>query len=209
MELELEQEKINLIKKIITSDKKYLGNEDLFDDFLNETYKRSFLIVKTIKNENSLEAYLRKVVTTSVIEVLKNSGRLMRSKEGFVPIKEEPLETVIASALPATSSIAPVAPVTIPDNKYSNVQVNYDIVDVSDTPEEIVIKKEVLQSVYDAILVANNLNPAKQYMELYNLRYVKGLTQKQIADTMGLSQGEVSKRLLGLMSEVKVAFDKE
>lgn len=190
--MELEQEKIDLIKKIILSDKKYIDNEDLFEDFFNETYKRSFLIMKTVKNEASLEAYLRKIVTTSIINVLKDSGRIRRTTEGFTPIAEKSLDEIAS----------------IPDNKYSNVQVNYDIIDLSDGPEEVIIKKETQQKLMDAVSIAHNSNPAKQYMQLYQLRYVKGLKQKQIAQELNLSQGEVSKRLLELIEEVKKEFNK-
>lgn len=190
--MELEQEKIDLIKKIILSDKKYIDNEDLFDDFFNETYKRSFLIMKTVKNEASLEAYLRKIVTTSIINVLKDSGRIKRTSEGFTAVKEKSLDEII----------------TPPDNKYSNVNINYDIIDLSDGPEEVIIKKEIQQKLFDAVSIAHTSNPAKQFMQLYQLRYVKGLKQKQIAQELNLSQGEVSKRLLELIEEVKREFDK-
>ena len=191
--MELEQEKINLIKKLIVSDKKYTSNEDLFDDFFSETYKRSFLIMKTVKNESALESYLRKIATTSIINVLKDSGRVKRTPEGFVPNKETSLEELLS----------------VPENKYSNVQINYDIVDVQDGPEEIIIKKEVLQKLADSLAIAHNLNPSKQYMQIYELRYIKGMKQKEIAKEMNLSQGEVSKRLLDLMNEVKAIFNKQ
>lgn len=192
VEVELEQEKIDLIKKIIVSDKKYIDNEDLFEDFFNETYKRSFLIMKTVKNEASLEAYLRKIVTTSIINVLKDSGRIRRTTEGFTAIEEKSLDEIVST----------------PDNRYSNVQVNYDIIDLSDGPEEVIIKKETQQKLMDAVSIAHNNNPVKQYMQLYQLRYVKGLKQKQIAQELNLSQGEVSKRLLELIEEVKKEFNK-
>lgn len=190
--MELEQEKIDLIKKIITSDKKYTDNEDLFEDFFNETCKRSFLIMKTVKNEASLEAYLKKIATTSIINVLKDSGRVRRGKQGFVATEEKSFDEIIS----------------IPDNKYSNVNINYDIVDLSDGPEEVVIKKETMQKLLDAVSIAHTNNPAKQYMQLYQLRYVKGLKQKQIAAELNLSQSEVSKRLLELIEEVKKAFNR-
>lgn len=193
--MELEQDKIDLIKKVILSDKKYIDNEDLFEDFFNESYKRSFLIINTVKNEASLEAYLKKIVTTSIITVLKDSGRVRRTKEGFIPSKEESLDNFISENDTKT-------------NKYSNVNVNYNIVDLQDGPEEIVIKKEVLQTLLDAVMIAHNTNPAKQYLQLYQLRYVRGLKQKQIAQELNLSQSEVSKRLLELMEEVKAAFNK-
>lgn len=192
MEVELEQEKVDLIKKIILSDKKYTNNEDLFDDFFNETYKRSFLMIKSVKNEASLEAYIKKIATTAIINVLKNSGRVRRTTEGFTSVEEKSLDEIIS----------------VPTNKYSNTTINYDIVDLSDGPEEVVIKKEILQTLSDAIAIAHSKNPAKQYMQLYELRYVKGLKQKEIAQELNLSQGEVSKRLLELVEEVKSAFNK-
>jgi len=192
--LELAQEKIDLIKKIIKTDKKYSNNEDLFDDFFNESFKRSFLIAKTVENETALESYLRKIVTTSIVLVLKDSGRVRRTKEGFVPVREESIEQIISP------------PPTV-ENKYSNVQITYDIVDLDDGPEEIVIKKETLQTVVDAVSIAHCNNPAKQFMQLYELRYVKGLKQAQIAQELNLSQSEVSKRLLELMEQVKAAFN--
>lgn len=191
--MELEQEKVDLIKKIILSDKKYSDNEDLFDDFFNETYKRSFLVIKTIKNDASLEVYLKKIVTTSIINVLKNSGRLRRTTEGFIATEEKSLEEITS---------------TETENKYANVHISYDIVDLSDGPEEVVIKKELQQKLLDTITIAHNSNPIKQYMQLYQLRYVKGMKQKEIAQELNLSQSEVSKRLLELIEEVKTAFNK-
>jgi len=192
--VELAQQKVDLIKKIIKSDKKYLNNEDLFEDFFNESYKRSFLVAKTVENENALETYLRKIITTSIVVVLKDSGRIQRTSEGFVPVKEEPLEVVSQPII---------------ENKYSNIQVSYDIIDLSEGPEEITIKKETLQTLVDAVKAAHKKNPSKQYLELYDLRYSRGLKQKQIAQELNLSQSEVSKRLLELMEHVKSKFNQD
>lgn len=197
--MELAQEKIDLIKKIIKSDKKYIDNEDLFEDFFSEACKRSFLIVKSVSNETSLEAYLKKIVTTSIITVLKDEGRVRRTREGFIPDKTVSIEEVISK---------PVAAETfIPAGKYADVHINYDIIDLQDGPEEIAIKKEVLQTLVDAVTIAHSNAPEKQFMHLYELRYVKGLKQKEIAQELNLSQSEVSKRLLELMEEVKTAFN--
>lgn len=196
--MEIAQEKIDLIKKIIKSDKKYIDNEDLFEDFFNEACKRSFLIVKSVANESSLEAYLKKIVTTSIITVLKDEGRVRRTREGFIPEKTVSIEEIVSQ---------PKVETFIPAGKYSDIHINYDIVDLKDGPEEIVIKKEVLQTLIDAITVSHSNTPSKQFLQLYELRYVKGLKQKEIAQELNLSQSEVSKRLLELMEEVKTAFN--
>ena len=86
--MEIAQEKIDLISKIIKNDRKFSNNEDLFDDFLNETCKRSIAIIDTIDTQATLETYLRRIVTTSIINVLKDSGRLHRTREGYLPTQE-------------------------------------------------------------------------------------------------------------------------
>lgn len=187
--MELAQDKIDLISKIIKNDRKFANNEDLYDDFLNETCKRSLLIVKTVTSDSTLEAYLKRIATTSILNVLKSEGRLRRTREGFTPIKNVSLET--------TSSI--------PD--YSTVQVHYEPVDIQDTPEDVVAKKEILQIIVDTVAEVDSTEPEKNYLKLYYLRYEKGMTQKEIAEELSISQSEVSKRLFRLMEKVKQAFN--
>lgn len=187
--MELAQDKIDLISKIIKNDRKFANNEDLYDDFLNETCKRSLLIVKTVTSDSTLEAYLKRIATTSILNVLKSEGRLRRTREGFTPIKNVSLET--------TSSI--------PD--YSTVQVHYEPVDIQDTPEDVVAKKEILQIIVDTVAEVDSTEPGKNYLKLYYLRYEKGMTQKEIAEELSISQSEVSKRLFRLMEKVKQAFN--
>ena len=55
--MELTQDKIDLISKVIKNDRKYPNNEDLYDDFFNETCKRSVSILDAIDNESTLETY--------------------------------------------------------------------------------------------------------------------------------------------------------
>ena len=182
--MELEQDKINLIEKIIRSDRKFANNEDLYDDFFNETCKRSLLIVKTVTSDATLEAYLRKIATTSILNVLKNEGRLRRTQAGFVPTK-----TVSSDTL-----------------DYSEISISYEPVDIQDTPEDLAVKKDILQKISDSVYEIDKRAFDKNYLKLYTLRYEKGLTQKEIAAELNLSQSEVSKRLFKLMNEVKQAL---
>ena len=86
--MELTQDKIDLISKIIKNDRKYSNNEDLYDDFFNETCKRSVGILEAVDSEATLEIYLKRVATTAIINVLKDSGRLRRSRTGYMSTKE-------------------------------------------------------------------------------------------------------------------------
>ena len=186
--MELSQEHLDLIKKIIKSDKKFQNNEDLFDDFFNETCKRSLSIVETMDDSDVLEAYLRKIASTSIVVVLKNMGRVRRTHQSYVNNDKE----VKTEETKQTTS---------PFN------VNYDFITIRNNPEEIVIEKELLQKVYDSVVIAHSQNVAKQYLQLYELRYVEGKKQAEIAREMNISQSQVSKRLFELLDEVKKAIN--
>lgn len=187
--MELTQEKMDLIEKIIQGNRKYAGNEDLYNDFFNETCKRSILIVQTVTSDIALESYLRKIASTAILNVLKNEGRLRRTQSGYKPVETVPLETVS----------------NLPD--YSKITVTYEPVDIQDTPEDLVVKKDILQKIVDNVYEIDANEPDKNYLKLYALRYEKGLTQNEIAERLNISQSEVSKRLFKLMNKVKQAFN--
>ena len=66
--------------------------------------------------------------------------------------------------------------------------------------------QDILQKISDAVYEIDKQTPEKNYLQLYYLRYEQGLTQREIAENLNLSQSEVSKRLFKLMSEVKQAL---
>lgn len=189
--MELTQEKLNLIERIIKNDRKFANNEDLYEDFFNEMCKRSMPIVNTITSDATLEAYLRKIATTSILNVLKDSGRLRRTREGFTPTREVSLD----------------APKAEDEYNYSTVVVKYPQIDYDNNPEDIAVEKEILQKIVDSIYLINEAEPDKQYLRIYKLRYDVGMTQKEIASELNLSQAEISKRLFKLMEKVKEAFN--
>ncbi len=189
---DIAQDKINLISEIIRNDRKFLNNEDLYDDFLNETCKRSMTIVNMIDNEATLSSYIRRIATTAIINVLKDNGRLRRTKSGYMSTNEiiaEPLE---------------IEKETI---DYSTVRVSYDDLSIPKSPEDIVIQKDILQFIARTVKNIDREDKDKNYLKIYSLRYDEGMTQKQIAQELDLSQSEVSKRLFKLMSEVKKVFE--
>jgi len=192
MAVELAQDKINLIEKLIKTNRKFVNNEDLYDDFFNETCKRSLPIISMISSDATLEVYLKKVATTSILNVLKNSGRLRRTHESYVAVKE-----VSLNDNPKSYS-----------NTYAEIKIEYEPVNFEDGPEDLAIKNEALRLVIDSLHKINDEDPEKQYLELYTLRYKEGMTQIEIAEEMGLSQSEVSKRLFKLMQKIRDSFNR-
>ena len=185
--MEIAQEKLDLIKRVIRNNSKFSDNEDLYDDFFNETCKRSLGIINVISAETTLEAYLKKVATTSILSVLKDSGRLRRTRAGYEPVNEVSIDESISA-------------------DYSKTEISYKNFIVEKTPEDLVISSDTVEQVAAAVLRVNMVEPEKQYLQIYKLRYDNGMTQKEIADEMGLSQSEVSKRLFKLMKKIKQSF---
>ena len=169
MFVEITQEKIDLISKIIKNDRKFSNNEDLFDDFLNEACRRSASIISAIDNQSTLEAYLRKVVTTSIISVLKDSGRLRRSKTGYMTTTEVPIESVmpVEDLTPAPTS----EPVSLYD--YTSFNPNYGSVSIPLNPEDNAIHNEVVNFVADTLERINEEEPEQKFMDIFILRYDK------------------------------------
>lgn len=179
--MELAQDKLDLIEKIVKSNKKFLNNEDLYEDFFNETCKRSLAIVNVVSSETALEPYLRKIATTSIINVLKDSGRLKRTRDGYTPIVEVSIDT----------------------KDYSQIEISYNNFLVEQSPEDIIIQQDILSKIANYVHQANEEEPEKQYLQIYKLRYQDGMTQNEISEELGLSQSEVSKRLFKLMKKIR------
>ncbi len=191
--MELSEKHLDLIKDIIKSDKKFQNNEDLFDDFFNETCKRALSIVETMDDDDIVEAYLRKVVSTSIVVVLKNMGRVRRTHQNYVNNEKEVTQPITTETF-TMSSVEPFI-------------VNYEFINIKMNPEEIAVEKELLQNVYDSVVIAHSQNVEKQYLQLYELRYVEGKKQAEIARDMNISQSQVSKRLFELMDIVKKSIN--
>lgn len=184
--MELSQEKLDLISKIIKKDRKFSNNEDLYEDFLNETCKRSMGIINVVTTDVA-EGYLKKIVTTSILNVLKDSGRLRRSKAGFQSVENVSYEDSYS-------------------NNFTDIKISYNNFVLNETPEEIIVRKDTIEQIAKIVVNVDNAEPEKKYLQIYKLRYDKDMTQKEISEEMGLSQSEVSKRLFKLMEKVKQSF---
>ncbi|MBS4759728.1 MAG: sigma-70 family RNA polymerase sigma factor [Clostridium sp.] len=197
-ELDTIQEQRDLIEKLIKSNNKYFGNEDLLEDFCSETYKRSHSLFDSVGIKD-IENYIAKVANTAILNVLKENGRVRRRKDTYVSTKE-----ILISPIPAKT---PVENTPITDT--SNISQDgfvYEIADPRDSFEEKIVRRDLLQKVVDIVLVAQKNNPSKEYLKIFYLRYVKELKQKEIAAEINISQSEVSKRLIEISEIVKTHF---
>lgn len=194
MGLQVEEQR-SLIEKYVKSNIKYQGNEDLLEDFCNEAFQKSYIVFNSNFPVQKIEAYISKVVNTSILSVLKDSGRLKRTAGGYIRAREISLEAV-----------RHIEPVTVPvGNSYSELpkEFVYDIEDPKASFENKVVTKDLLQKIADFVCVLHSENLEKEYLKIYEKRYIKGMKQKEIAEELNISQSEVSKRLMDIVSYLK------
>lgn len=201
--MELTSDHRNLIEKLIRSNPKFIGNEDLLEDFVAETYKRSYLLLDSITNVANLETYLDKVITTSMLGVLKGLGRIRKTKSGYINTRSKTVEEVKASA-PSVIEEKKINRPLPPKPKEEKVEDNtYDNIEDPKENEENIAQKATLQKITNIIYEIDTQYPARDYFKIYYFRYVRNYKQSQVAQELKISQGELSKRLCELVKLIK------
>ena len=203
MGLELDEQR-RLIEKFVRSNIKFNGNEDLLEDFCNEAFQKSYIVFNSSSSIQKIESYVQKVVNTSIISVLKDSGRLKRNSAGrYERHRELPLEEERFQLPEVEEPVQETVVYTEPSSK----KYTYDIEDPKIGIEDKLIRKELLQKIADAVCVVHSDNPGKCYLEIYQARYIRGMKQREISSLLNISQSEVSKRLLELSKLIKFRID--
>lgn len=63
-----------IIENLVRNHKKFQGLEAILDDIIDDVYAHSEVIINSISNDSVIQAYLEKVVSTSIITVPKKMG---------------------------------------------------------------------------------------------------------------------------------------
>ena len=201
--LSIDEQK-SLIEKFVRSNKNYKGNEDLFEDFCSESMQKSYMIFSSISNMQKLESYISKLVHTSILTVLKDYGRVRRDKTGYKATKEIKVADFTRESASNPSYFQDDVP---PPTRTLNSSYIWDFPDPKESSEDVLITKDCLQRIADSVCVIHKEVPNQLFLDIFYLRYMKGFKQTQIAKELGLSQSEVSKRLMRLSKLISNIID--
>ena len=186
------ENQVNFIQQLIRNNEKFIGNEELFEEFTSEAYSKLQVFINTIKDLTKIEGYASKIVNTSILSVLKRKGRLSRVNSNLSVHKTIPFDV---------SNINDV--IKNSDLKYED-KIMYELIDPKFSYIQPVENIEILKSIVKSVIYINKYYPEEQYLKLYKLRYVNKKTQNQISFELNIAQNEVAKRLLELGNLIKL-----
>lgn len=200
-----------LIEEIIKQHPDYIGHENLIDQFCAEIYKKSYLLLDSVSNIESLKNYLTKVADTSIANVLKNLPKEENdalSKINKLPdIPDITVETKVQQHVVQKQPEPIQVHNSMPNVKKRQEAVNKDPYSGLIDPEEFFNEKQtnplVAKNIIDVIDMLDLGNPDKKYLEIFTMRYVQNMHQGDIAKKLKISQADLSMRFCDLVKLIK------
>lgn len=190
--LQMNNEQKNLILSVVRQSALWRGNEDLSDLFLEAIYKKSYLLIDAIKDQNRLKRHLAPICETCMEQIIKQSQK-------FAPRREAKDEIISLKTHDNFNNeeqevISLKEEFKIPKNNSTRALID---------PIEYCPKKEASeQTVEKLIRIIKQIDekyPKKNYYELFFMRYLKGLNQTEICSNLQISPTELSKRFVELV----------
>ena len=174
----------NLIESIIKNNRRFSGNEDLFEHLFKETIKRARPILATVEDINNAEVYLNKIVNIVILDAIKNKKSLKIHQNNVTPVIDQDFTSAKTYELDDQEEI---------------------IINIPDPASEIKCKittEEEIRQIKDLILSFNTKERSKKYYAIFIMHYIDGLDQSEIAARLGINEEEVSKRLVELTQKI-------
>ncbi len=100
--MEKDNKYYSLIESLVRKHKKFPGYEEILDDIIDDVYSHSEVIINSINNESVINAYLEKVISTSIITVPKRLNFYPKSRA----VKNELVDKMINASFRQESKAA-------------------------------------------------------------------------------------------------------
>lgn len=184
------ESQVKIIQQLVRNNPRFLGNEDLFEEFTNEAYSKLHVFINSIKDLTKIEGYAAKIVNTSILTILKKQKRLKNTSANISQTKT-PLNISDINEILEKSGL-----------DYED-KIMYELLDPKFSYSNTKENKELINSILNSVMEINKEYPNEQYLKLYKLRYINKKTQNQISFELNIAQNEVAERLFKLNYLVK------
>ncbi len=193
--MQTKSEYIYIIKKIVAKHKFFEGNEDLLETFTAEIYKRSYLALPTKNDTREVIRYLGIISNKVIQEVLKINSRPLKTAE---EIKQIALQRQAEKRRKLAQEAMKLQERARKNPYRGYAAINDPLYSVSEKSTKSKMKRLI-----SAVCEIHAKMPEKMYFQIFYHKYCKGLDQADVARKAGISQDELSRRLLSLVQILK------
>lgn len=210
--MQFTNEQKTMIEKIIRENENFQGREDLLEAFFAEIYKKSYLLLGSVSNVENLRNYLTKVVNTSILNVI--GGLKTEEPEAEIKIVNAQEETLVSEEKITPKKILDsIAREFTPESLKkvggeirslkSSIDVYKDIKDPAQMVKQEIINKNLAQRIVNVIYEIHSKVPNRYYFQIFYMKYMDNRRQSEIAQKLGITQNELSKRYWELVKLIK------
>ncbi len=215
--LSISKEHRALIESVVRESIKFRGNEELIDIFVDSVYKKSYLLMDTIRDKDRLKKHLFAICDSCMESVLKEKQKfsqtqIYRQIEKNNKLQDE-IVTLKPSVLDEEDRLAQEYEMEKTRRNIVNLKEEiqrserYDTVDGLIDPLEFCpakrISENTMEKLVKMIKILDSKYPNKKYYEIFSLRYIKRFKQADIARQLTISQMELSKRFVEMIKLAK------
>ena len=214
--LQIKKEHRALIESVIRENPKFKGHENLIDLFCDAIYKKSYLLIDAIRDMSRLRRHLGMISDSCIEQIIKEKKRYddtklydkiikkSRYKNDIVSLKKNdtPEDNEKKDIEDKTSDIEVVnlKEEIQRSEKYDSTQ---DLIDPIEFCPRKKISSSTIEKLAKIIKKIDEQYPQKRYYEIFSLRYIKKYSQMDTARDLKISQIELSKRFVELITLAK------
>ncbi|OGH97548.1 MAG: hypothetical protein A2039_07100 [Candidatus Melainabacteria bacterium GWA2_34_9] len=180
--MNITQEQKEFIENIIKECPGYKGHEYLLDEFCNEVIRRAYSLVSKQSELNTIKVYIKRIANTAIIDVIKNSINQPCSYKDNG--EQEPLN------------------IGYEFDENGDIALNYDISFEEVSEKQVSLSESQINQIKEIICNIDENNNSGFHKNIFKLRYIKGLNNNEIAETLEINEPEVDKKLLFMLNKV-------
>jgi len=184
MNITLEQKEF--IENIIKECQGYKGHEYLLDEFCNEVIRRAYSFVSKQNELDNIKVYLKRIANTAIIDVIKNSINQSCSYKSDNRGCGEQEALNIGYDFDENGDIA----------------LNYDISFEEVSEKQVCLSESRINQIKEIVCNIDENNNSGFHKNIFELRYIKGLNNAEIAEKLEIKEPEVDKKLLFMLNKV-------
>lgn len=178
----------NLIKEIVLKAPGVKKNQDLLEEMIDESIKRANGFLEKTSLTSS-DPYLKKIVTTAVIDTIKNAAKIREAKNKDLQETNEFQEVEVKYVTDTQGQIIYELDIEIPKNE-----------------PKLEITKETTEFFKERIKKLDKQFPAQEYKRIFEMRFLREMDHKKTAEKLEMEEDKVLKTLNEIFKELNLAL---